>query len=397
MKNKNLILSMLILMIAFVFSSCSDEQSSIITSSDTDSQIPDISENGQNPDDADLLNELDNSRNGFIYLESNATSQNSILVYKQNNDGTLNLQATVSSGGAGTGGGLGNQGAITIVKDKWLFAVNAGSNSISSFKIANVGTVALKHTIQTGGERPVSLTVDGRILYVLNAGSDNISGFRINDNGSFQAIPGSIKPLSSNGAGAAQISFSPNGRYLYVTEKGTNSITTFPVNNNGTVGNGSTISSTGQTPFGFDFARDKYMIVSNAAGGAAGQSSATSYAGINNGNPTPILGSVGNNQAAACWVASTNHGRFAFVTNTASGNISSYYVAPFGAIFVIQEAIPAEKGPTEIIVSDNNRYVYVLNSASSTISAYKRQALGNLELVGTTSGVPAGTTGMAAN
>lgn len=397
MKNKNLILSMMIMMIALIFTSCSDEQSNIITSSQSDNQTPDISENGQNPDDADLLTELDNSRNGFIYLESNNASQNSILVYKQNNDGTLSLQATVSSGGAGTGGGLGNQGAIAIEGNKWLFAVNAGSNSISSFKIANVGTVALKHTIETGGERPVSLTVNGRILYVVNAGSDNISGFRIADNGSFQAIPGSIKDLSSKGSGAAQIAFSPNGRYLYVTEKATNMITSFPVNNNGSVGNGSSIPSTGQTPFGFDFARNKFMIVSNAAGGAPGLSSATSYAGINNGNPAPVLGAVGNNQAAACWVATTNHGRFAFVTNTASGNISSYYVAPFGAIFVIQEAIPAEKGPTEIIVSENNRYVYALNAASNTISAYKRLILGDLELISTTSGLPSGTTGIATN
>jgi 6-phosphogluconolactonase (cycloisomerase 2 family) len=397
MKNKKVILSMIILMITLVFYSCSDDQSEILTSSQSDktSEIPDISENGQNPDDADLQS-ADNSRRGFIYLQSNDPGKNSVLVYRQNNDGTLTLQATVTTGGSGTGGGLGNQGAITIANDNWLFAVNAGSNSVSSFKIAGNGTVALKDYIETGGVSPVSVTAHGRIVYVVNAGSDNISGFRIGNNGSLSAIPNSIKSLSSAGAGAAQISFSSNGRFLYVTEKATNMITTFPVNNNGAAGDGSSILSTGQTPFGYDFARD-YMIVSNAAGGAAGQSSVTSYRGTNSGNLSPVNGAVANNQSAVCWVATAKHGRFAFVTNTASGNISSYYVGFFGALYLIHPDIPAEKGPTEIIVSADNRYVYALNSVSHTISQYQRTILGGLTLIGVKSGLPNAATGIAAN
>jgi 6-phosphogluconolactonase len=402
MKNKNLIFAMLFFITAFLFASCNDEQPGIISSSEPESEsgsvseAPDISENGTNPDDADITSEADNHHPGFIYIQSNDAVQNSILIYRQNYNGTLALQTTVPSGGAGSGGGLGNAGALSIQNDEWLFAVNAGSNSVSSFKISYSGNLILKHTIETGGKLPVSLTINRHTLYVLNAGSDNISGFRVHNNGSFSAIPGSIKALSSSGAGGAQISFSPNGRFLYITEKATNMITTFPVNNNGSVGNRSSIPSTGQTPFGFDIARDLFMIVSNAAGGAPNQSSATSYGRINAGNPTPINGAVGNNQAAACWVASAKYGRFAFVTNTASGNISSYFVSPRGRLFVIHEAIPAENGPTEIIVSKNNRYVYALNSVSHTISSYRRTILGGLTSIGTTAGVPDAATGIAA-
>lgn len=398
MKNRNLLIAMVIISITIIFSSCSiDEQ--VVTSVQSTSETPDMTENGANPDEvAVTLFENDQPPEaGYIYLESNDAGGNSVLIYRQNSNGSLTLQSTVSTGGNGSGGGLGNQGAVTINKNaKWLFAVNAGSNSVSSFRIAHNGNLTLATTVPTGGKTPVSVTNHGRLLYVVNAGSDNISGFRVNRAGVMTAIPGSIKSLSGSGTGPAQISFSPNGNFLYVTEKATNKITTFPVGANGVAGNGTSILSTGQTPFGFDIARNHYLIVSNAAGGAPNASSATSYRGINSGNLSPVNGAVANNQAAACWVAITEHGRFAFVTNTASDNISSYYVALFGGLYLIHEAIATEDAPTEIIVSENNTYVYALNSASHTISGYRRTLLGNLIPIGTTSGLPPFTTGIAA-
>ncbi|MDZ4711790.1 MAG: beta-propeller fold lactonase family protein [bacterium] len=402
METKKFLSAAIILLVAFVFSSCSKEDSNVVswngTSTNTSSETPDVSENGENPDESTLSLDNDNPSNlGYIYLQSNDASLNSVLVYKQNNNGTLTLQSTVSSGGNGSGGGLGNQGAITTNKnEKWLFAVNAGSNSVSSFRILNSGNINLAHTIMTGGIRPVSVTSHNRIIYVVNAGSDNISGFRVGNGGSLTAIAGSVQSLSSTGSGAAQISFAPNGDYLYVTEKATNKITIFPVNNNGVAGAGSSISSTGQTPFGFELARDKYLVVSNAAGGAPGLSSTTSYNGVNTGNLSPVNGAVGNNQAAACWVAITKHGRFAFVTNTASDNISSYYISLNGGLYLIQAAIASGDAPTEIIVADDNKFVYALNSASHTISSYRRTLLGNLNLIGTTTGLPNSATGIAA-
>ena len=400
MKNLKMFLTVLILFSALIFSSCSNEDSNSLLlspNSTGSSNTPDLSEEGNNPDELDLSeeNDLRNPR-GYIYLQSNDATQNSILVYKQNSNGSLNLQSTVSSGGNGSGGGLGNQGAITTSKnEKWLFAVNAGSNSVSSFRITNSGNLNLASTISTGGKIPVSVTLHNRILYVVNAGSDNISGFRVGNGGTLTAINGSIQSLSSSGSGAAQISFSPNGNYLYVTEKGTNNISIFPVNNQGVAGAGTSTPSTGQTPFGFDIARDRYMIVTNAAGGAAGQSSATSYNGINSGNISAVNGAVGNNQAAACWAAVTKYGRFVYVTNTASDNISSYYIFPNGALFLINPDIISGDGPTEIIVADDNIFVYALNSASHTITSYRRSLLGNLVQIGTTGGLPNAATGIA--
>ncbi len=97
-------------------------------------------------------------------------------------------------------------------------------------------------------------------------------------------MAGSTKPLSGTAVDAPQISFTPNGDWIVVTEKATNIISTFKVKNDGAVNQGIFTPSTGQTPFGFAFSRDLFMIVSNAAGGAAGAGSTTSYFTGNNGN-----------------------------------------------------------------------------------------------------------------
>lgn len=314
-------------------------------------------------------------------------------------NGSLDADGSVASGGNGTGAPLGSQGALVLDKNEdWLYAVNAGSNSVSSFKVNSNGSLSLQHTVASGGTTPVSVAVHGNLMYVLNRGSDNIHGFTVNNNGTITAIAGSSKPLSGSKVDAPQISFTPDGDWVVVTEKATNKISTYKVNNNGAVNNGIFTTSVGNTPFGFAFGRGDYMIVSNAVGGAAGQGSATSYRTGNDGVPEAVNGARANYQSAPCWVAVTKHGRYAFITNTASNNISSYYVAPHGALYLVESnAANSGMGPLDIVVAENNFYVYALNAGSHSISIYHRTLFGGLHAVGTESGLPAGTTGLATN
>ncbi len=399
MNIKTKILSLCLIVTALTISSCKkDDQSLLDNPSATSDKL--ISENGTNPDDLMLNKSADNSRfslTGYVYTESNDPAQNSIICYKQNIFGSLSFESSTPSGGTGTGAGLGSQGAVVLDKHhRWLYAVNAGSNSVSSFMVDNNGSLTLSHTIPSGGMMPVSVTTKRNYLYVLNAGSDNIKGFHIGAGGVLTEIPGSMQSLSTTGAGGAQISFSPNGRYLYVTEKATNMITTFMVNGMGVAQAGTSEPSVGQTPFGFEFARNHFMVVSNAAGGSPGQSSATSYSGVNAGNLMTTNGEVPNFQAAACWVAVTEYGRYAFTTNTASDNISSYYVSATGNLHLLHPAIASGAGPIDMVISGNNIYAYALCSGDQTIRGYTRTFLGGLSANGTTPNLPPFAAGLAA-
>ncbi|WP_394767023.1 lactonase family protein [Ferruginibacter sp.] len=364
-----------------------------------------ISEKGANPDEASITQTVTLANTGnrergdddghYLYTESNTLGTNCIIGYKIKKDGTLQWQEQVLSGGSGTGKSLGSQGALVIDKEhEWLYAVNAGCNSVSSFKIDDKGKLTLAHSADVDGKTPVSVTVHKDLLYVLNRATDNIQGFKIGSGGMMTPIEGSMQPLSSTGVDAPQISFTPNGDWIIVTEKATNIIGTFKVKNDGSVNAGTFTASVGKTPFGFDFSRN-YMIVSNAAGGMSGAGSSTSYTTYN-GKPAAINGAVASEQAAPCWIATTKYGRFAYVTNTASNNISSYYVSPWGGLYLVHgEAAKTDNGPIDIVVSKNNYDVYELNGKSNTIGWYQRKPFGELILKGTATNLPLSTVGLA--
>jgi len=355
-----------------------------------------IMENGNNPDESVLNDDKASSQTGHVYIESNDASANSIIMYKQNADGKLSWISETTSGGNGSGAGLGSEGAITINEDHtWLVAVNAGSNSVSSFKIKNDGSLELKHTASSGGTLPISVCVHNNLVYVVNSTTANVSGFMLGSNGSLTKIDGAEKNLSDITAGPAQISFNPWGNGLLVTKKNTNKISSFAINASGAITDANYTNAVGQTPFGFALSRNKYMIVTNAFGGAANQSSCTSYQNLYS-DVIDINGSVGNHQSAACWAATTKFGRYAFVANTGSNNLNAYYVSGSGAIYYLPwSQMPAGSKPADLTVSANNVYVYNINGGDHTITEFKRSALGRLEAMGTITSIPQYAAGIA--
>lgn len=359
-------------------------------------------EDGKNPDElslndnSNLLLNRGDGHNTYLYTETNEAGVNSIVILAAKKNGQLQVKDRVAAGGKGLGVRLGSQGALAFSdNNEWLFAVNAGSNSISSYKVGNNGTLTLMNTSNTMGSIPVSLSVHNRLLYVLNRGTDNISGFTIGEHGKLNYIEGSTQALSGTAVDAPQVSITPDGNWVVVTEKATNIIGTFRIKNNGSIYPGTFSNAAAPTPFGFDFSRG-YMIVSNAVGGAAGAGSASSHKVKNDGSVVSVNGAVANQQGAPCWVATTKYGRYAYVANTASNTVSSYYVSPFGRLYLIHAAAGnTDKGAADLVVTKDNGYVYVLTSGSHTINGFRRKPLGKLESTSTSEVLPASTTGLA--
>jgi 6-phosphogluconolactonase (cycloisomerase 2 family) len=131
---------------------------------------------------------------GSVYTLTNSTAGNTVAVFERAKDGTLTPNGTYPTGGTGTGANLGSQGAVILSENgHHLFAVNAGSNSISQFRITHDG-LDWQATVPSGGASPISLTLHGRVLYVLNAGgAGNISGFVVKRNG-LTPLAGSTRP-----------------------------------------------------------------------------------------------------------------------------------------------------------------------------------------------------------
>ena len=185
----------------------------------------------------------------------------------------------------------------------------------------------------SGGTAPISVAVNDHFVYVLNSGTpNNVSGFWLDESGELYPLPASTHALSGPSVAPAQVAFTPSGDALIVTEKGTNLIDVFPLGFFAQPGELHTVASSGKTPFGFAFARDRSLVVSEAFGAAAGLGAVSSYALDRVDSVSAVSRSVADGQTAPCWVAVTGDGRWALTTNAHSGTISAYEVAVDGAL-----------------------------------------------------------------
>lgn len=361
----------------------------------------------------------------FVFTETNATSGNAVLAYSRAASGQLTSSGVVSTGGTGVGlpsSGLpfpigGATGAVAISPNGLtLYAVDAGSDDVAAYSLSSNGTLTLLGRYPTNGTSPASITIDpqDRYLYVLNSGSlpsgknapGNISGFTIASSGVLSTLPGSTQPLSSSSAyvDPSEVRFSRDGSYLVATEKATALIDIFPVNA-GLAGSPVSRPSTGKIPFGFEFTPSGTLVVTNAES-ASDPAAATvsSYASSAAGTLNVISGQVPDDQGAACWVAVTSNGGYAYVTNTGSGSISGYAIAN-GTLKLLTPggmtaAQPSTTGPIDDAITPDDHYLYVLDSmagkAPGTIAGFAIAANGSLTSVPTgVSGLQPGSIGLA--
>jgi 6-phosphogluconolactonase len=106
-------------------------------------------------------------RAGAVYVLTNQVN-NAVAVFRRGVDGTLLAEGQFSTGGAGDPVAqppdppvdpLASQGALVLGPGgQFLFAVNAGSNQISVFRVWR-GGLHLADVVASGGVRPISLTV----------------------------------------------------------------------------------------------------------------------------------------------------------------------------------------------------------------------------------------------
>ncbi len=333
---------------------------------------------------------------GAVFALTNAPGGNAVVAYTRAADGSLMPAGTYLTGGAGTGAGLNSQNAVIVSDDRrFLFAVNAGSGSVSSFLIRPQG-LELVDVADSGGIMPTSVAFKAGLLYVLNAGEPNsITGFTVDRKGRITPLAGSTRPLSGASTSPAQVGFSDDGAAVIVTERGTNVIDTYIVGGDGLLTGPFVHASAGPVPFGFAVNTHNNLFVSEAgAGGGASSYGITAAGGL-----APAGAAVMTGQRAACWAVVSKNGRFGYVTNAGTGNISGFAFGPDGAISLLDEdGITGVTGgnPTDAAVSHDGRFLYARVAALGEIAVFRIEAGGSLTRLPSATGTPAGLAGLAA-
>jgi 6-phosphogluconolactonase len=297
------------------------------------------------------------------------------------------------SGSPFTTGGNGTYGVAISLNNRFLYATNVSSNTITVYSI-NPLTGALSMVsspMTTDSTRPNGLFVHptGQYLYVSNFTGNNMSAYRIGSDGLLSQVTGS--PFSASGAQRLNgVTGTADGAYLYAAAggvaSGTNGIVAYSID-----------QSTGAltvlpgTPFktsnGATNARgDGISIHPNGRWvymGLYGQRSMASWEiNASTGTLTPINavsntvapgynddgGSASIVSADGLYLYGTAYSR----TNEAnSEKIITYTIdQTTGAVSRITD-VSTEGGPNDIRIDTTGNYAYTCNTVSSpSISAY---------------------------
>jgi len=139
---------------------------------------------------------------GAVYTMTDDDTGNEVIMFHRTAHGLLVPGGAFSTGGLGSGNGLGNQGALALsAGNRWLFVVNAGSNEISVFRV-EPSDLTLVDRQPSGGSRPVRVIVDRNLLYILNAGgavggTNTITTLLVGPDGTLAPLAGSTRFLSA--------------------------------------------------------------------------------------------------------------------------------------------------------------------------------------------------------
>jgi hypothetical protein len=307
-----------------------------------------------------------------VYTLTNAVDGNAVVAFHRATDGSLSPLGTFKTGGKGIGGTvdpLFSQYAVILDGDhRSLFAVDAGSNQITSFHVDGRGGLKRVGSISSHGVRPVSLTSFGQLLYVLNAGDNTVSGYLQIGNAFLVPLPHSTRSLAQGADGAVALKFTPDGRHLVVSERVSNRLEVFPVHFDGRLGDPVVSAANGGASFGFDITRHNQPIVSETQG------SLTSYALSTDGALHPITASISTDGAAACWVTITEDGRFAYTTNAGSNFIAGFSVGNDGRLVALNPGgktgdVGAGASPIDLDHVES-QFLYTLEAARGTIGTF---------------------------
>ncbi len=155
------------------------------------------------------------------------------------------------------------------------------------------------------------------------------------------------------------------------------------------------VSNTGPSiPLGFTFTRGDQLLYTMNRGGATGLGAASSFEVPSDGVLVPISGPVDNFRPDTCWFVINNNGKFGFVTNFQSGDLSSYHVLPDGTLILLTPIVvagPPESGSADMALSNNGQHLYVRVISDGTSRRFKvAPATGRLTPILTLGGLAPG-------
>lgn len=375
---------------------------------------------------------------GGVYAMSNDFISNRIVAYSRNDDGTLELIGDFPTGGRGAAfdGGEGLDPLISAYavlmtdNNDFLLATNAGSNTITAFRVNEDFSLTRTDVVPSGGVGPNSIAYRNGFVAVTNIDADGVFNGEPDQEGSFMTyrltpegklieVPLSRRVLRNR---PSAIQFDPDGSHVVIASinagsaalaSGSNDeIVAYRIDDFGRPGRFATGAAASTQLFnaenrnlasaiGFEIVEQNgrdFVVVTEArefqADGSppafpALQTGSVSTWELNsNGTFSPILLDVlagddlFDGQRTACWLEFSLDQKTFWVSNALEASISTYSFNE-GWIGLIEEVSASGNGPDpsdpfgtsdgwiDMWISDDGEYLYQLYGLSGTVGVFK--------------------------
>lgn len=325
-----------------------------------------------------------------LYVNANITAGNAILAYDIQADGSLHALPGSPFPTGGTGffdpsfvlGPFDVDQEMALNNDV-LYAVNAGSNTISAFNVDADGVLRPLpgQPFPSGSSTPVSIGVHGRYLVTVGSAQDPAQagkGYRpglvaseIKRDGSLRLLPRSAVALAPD-AQPSQALTTSTGPFVISAE--------FP--------GGGHLNAFVQAPGGKLIQTDSTTLPLDADGTQplplglwANPRAPYLYVGFVNTNELGVytlsglgklqfVNKASNSGTALCWIRASGDGRFLYTANTGDNSMSVYDLKDPALPVEIQHVVLGGTGGLEqFSLTPDEHFLYVLQQENSPASA----------------------------
>ncbi len=321
-----------------------------------------------------------------VFVQTDGLAGNAVVAYDRAPDGSLHQAGTYPTGGLGGAlagsvvDHLASQGSLVYDRGL-LYAVNAGSNTVTVFAVRGDRLIRLE-AVASGGAFPVSIATHGSLVYVLNARNGGVVQGYVRVAGFLVRVPSWSRALGLDAAQTpeftstpGQVAFTPDGSKLVVTTKGNGSaIDVFGVNRFGGLSSQPVKNvEPGAVPFAVTFDAGGHLVVAEAGTNAVATFS------IHPDGTVALVAQASTLQAATCWIAGA--GESFYASNAGSATVSGYRDTGSGALAALGNTV-TDAGTVDAAVSGDGHFLYVQAGKAGIVDAFRIGAGGSLTALG---------------
>lgn len=329
----------------------------------------------------------------FVYL-NNQSQPNTVTAFEVNSNGTLTqlTNSPFSTGGMGAEGPIESMAIVPTMSGPILYAANGGDPSISALtvdpKTGDLTPIAGSPFLinDSSGTYDMAASPNRRFLFATNEASTSIHVYAVSPRtGSLTEVAGSPFPTAANISG---LYVTANGKFLLAAGNSIDAVEVFAIASSGAITQvtGSPFAANSSvSDVRSNCASDRVFAADN------GSDLIDAYTMSSDGALTPVHGSPFYNGATGNGpdsfdLAIAPNGRFLFTSDSFSGDVTSFSIAPNGALSQNGALLYTAGFLGGTTITERGDLLYVVDFTSGSVDAAAIAPNGTLTSLGAFSG-----------